>query len=140
MKRTLLFCALLTALAATFCIAGSDIPNLVGTWAVKAEGGVIKKGNDLGSKTHYKDMFSVLEAEAVITKQQGRVLTGTFKSPTATENFMGVIGTDNKSFHYVDSDGFIDGKIMDKDTIEVVYRHVTPADTVVGIGIWKRTK
>ena len=81
-----------------------------------------------------------VNAEAIITKQQGRIIHGSFKSSRATKNFIAAIGQDNKTIYYADEDGFLDGKIIDKNTIEYVYRHVTPADTVVGVGVWTRKK
>jgi hypothetical protein len=125
---------------ASLCFAESSIPNLVGTWSVKAEGGVITKGGASGSKTHHSGEFSTITAEAVVTKQQGRVLHGTFTSSKATESFIAVIGMDNKSFFYSDEDGFLEGRLVNKDKINAVYRHVTPADTVVGVGTWARKK
>ena len=140
MKKTVSITLLVLLLGTGVCLADSGIPNLVGTWIVNAEGGVIAKGDAPGAKTHHSGEFSTLTAEAVVTKQQGRVLHGIFKSPKATENFVAVIGTDNKSFYYVDEDGFIDGKIISKDKLDVVYRHVTPTDSVIGVGTWTRKK
>lgn len=125
---------------ASFCFAESGISNLMGTWSVKAEGGVITKGGATGAKTHHSGEFSALSGEAVVTKQQGRVLHGTFTTPKATESFIAVIGMDNKGFFYSDEDGFLEGKIVNKDKINVVYRHVTPTDTVVAVGTWTRKK
>jgi hypothetical protein len=65
---------------------------------------------------------------------------GAFKSQRATEKFVAGIGLDNKTIYYADEDGFIEGKIIDKDTIEVIYRHVTAFDIVIGVGAWKRQK
>jgi hypothetical protein len=140
MKKTMIITLVVVLLGAGVCLADSGIPNLVGTWIVKTEGGVLSKGDSPGAKTHHSGEFSTLTAEAVVTKQQGRVLHGTFKSPKATENFIAVIGMDNKSFYYVDEDGFLEGKIVSKDKLGVVYRHVTPTDTVVGVGTWTRKK
>jgi hypothetical protein len=98
----------------------------------------IAKGNASGSKTHHSGEFSTLTAEAVVTKQQGRVLHGIFKSPKATENFIAVIGPDNKRFYYADEDGTTEGRIVNKDKMEMIYRHATPSDTVVGVGTWIR--
>ena len=122
------------------CFADSDIPNLVGTWTVHAEGAVLLKGAVAGAKTHHRGEFSTLNAEAVVTKQQGRVLHGTFKSPRAAENFIAGIGMDNKNFYYADEDGFMEGKIVNKDKMNVIYRHSTSTDTVVAVGTWTRKK
>lgn len=127
-------------LGAGTCFAGSSIPNLVGTWTVKAEGGVLVKGTAPGVKTHHASEFSTLTAEAVVTEQQGRVLHGTFSSPRATEKFIAVIGPDNKNFYYADEDGTMEGKIVNKDRMDLIYRHVTTTDTVIAVGTWTRKK
>jgi len=141
MKQIIVMIVVLVFLSGTgLCFAESAIPNMVGTWSVKAEGGVLLKGSASGTKTHHSGKFSTLTAEAVVMRQQGRVLNGIFKSPKATENFIAVIGQDNKSFYYADEDGMIEGKIVSKDKMEIIYRHVTASDTVIGVGTWTRKK
>ncbi|MGO8881697.1 MAG: hypothetical protein ACLPVO_01925 [Desulfomonilaceae bacterium] len=142
MKKSICVASLLMLLlGVSVCLADSDIPNLVGTWTTKSEAGLlIKKGNEPGPKTHHTQPFSSLNAEAVITKQQGRIMHGTFKSHRATENFVGAIGLDNKTLYCSYEQGFLEGKIIDKDTIQIVYRHVTPTDSVVAVGVWTRKK
>ena len=132
--------ALSGLLAFSLCWAGSDIPNLVGEWSVKAEGGAIVKGGEPGAKSHHRWKLGNLEAEVSITSQKGRIIQGTFKSSSASEKFIAAISQDNKNLYCVDEDGFLDGKIINNDTIEVVYRHSTPADTVLGTGLWTRKK
>jgi len=127
-------------LGSGFCFADSGIPNLVGTWIVEEEGAVLVKGEASGARTHHSGDFSTLTAEAVVTKQKGRVLHGVFKSPRSTETFIAAIGMDNKSFYFVDQDGFLEGEIVNDDRINVVYRHVTAADTVIGVGSWARKR
>jgi hypothetical protein len=141
MKQIVVMIVVLVFLSgAGHCYAESAIPNMVGTWDVKAEGGVLLKGSASGTKTHHAGEFSALTAEAIVMKQQGRVLHGIFKSPKASEKFVAVIGLDNQSFYYADEDGIVEGKIVSKDKMEVIYRHVTPADTVIGVGTWTRKK
>jgi hypothetical protein len=122
------------------CFADSDIPNLIGTWTTQTEGAALLKGSAHGAKTHHRSDFSTLKAEAVVTKQQGRVLHGTFKSSRATEKFVAVIAMDNKSFYLADEDGFMEGQIIDRDKINMIYRHSSPTDTVVAVGTWTRKK
>jgi len=121
------------------CFAASDIPNLVGTWTVQAEGGVILKSAAHGAKTHHRGEFSTLKAEWIVTKQQGRVLHGIFKSPRSTEKFVAVIAEDNKRLYQADEDGFLEGQISN-DKINIIYRHSTAADTVVAVGTMTRKK
>ena len=127
-------------LVMAICFAESGIPNLVGTWTVQAEGGVILKGAVHGTKTHHRGEFSTLKAEWIVTKQQGRVLHGIFKSPRATEKFVAVIAVDNKSLCEADEDGFLEGQISNNDKINIIYRHSTAADSVVAVGTLTRKK
>lgn len=127
-----------------FAVAGwaqSQIPDLVGAWKVTAEGGVLLKGAGEGPKTPHRGAFSTMTAEWVVTKQQGRVFHGTITSQWGgSERFICVISPDNKNFHCADEDGFVDGKIVDRDKIETVYRHATAVDTVVAVGVISRQR
>ena len=138
-KIVISFTMLAFLLGTTICFAESGIPNLVGTWTVQAEGGVILKGAAHGAKTHHRGEFSTLKAEWIVTKQQGRVLHGIFKSPRATEKFVAVIAEDNKSLYQADEYGFLEGQISN-DKINIIYRHSTAADTVVAVGTMTRKK
>jgi len=141
MKRTAFMIAVFVfLLGAGACFADSAIPNMVGNWTVKAEGGVLIKGGTAGAKTHHTGDFSTLTAEVTVTKQQGRIVYGTFKSSKAAENFIAAIGMDSKSFYYADEDGTMEGKIVGKNKMNVIYRHVTSTDTVIAVGTWTRKK
>src|SRR5512145_552969 len=139
-KMTMSVVVLAVLLTMGICFADSDIPNLVGTWATQAEGGVILKGAKHGAKTHHRGEFSTLKGEWIVTKQEGRVLHGTFKSPRATEKFVAVIAMDNKSLYHADEDGFLEGQISGNDQIDIVYRHAGAKDTVVAVGTMMRKK
>ena len=141
MKKIVISFILLAFLLGTaICFAESGIPNLVGTWTVQAEGGVILKGAVHGAKTHHRGEFSTLKAEWIVTKQQGRVLHGIFKSPRASEKFVAVIAVDNKSLYEADEDGFLEGQIISNNKINIIYRHSTAADSVVAVGTLTRKK
>jgi hypothetical protein len=139
-KITLVGSVFLIILSTSFCWAGPEIPSLVGVWNVKSEGGVLLRGDKLGKTTHWEQKQTSLSAEANVSKQDGRVIYGTFKSSRANEQFIAVIGHDNKSLYFVDEDGYLDGKIINPDTIEIIYRHVTPTDSVAAVGVWTRKK
>lgn len=122
------------------CFAESDAPNLVGTWVTQSQTGVILKGKKPGAKTHSRGEFTTLKGELTVTKQEGRVLHGTFTSPRATEKFVAVISMDNKSLYLADEDGFMEGQIVNKDQINIIYRHSTAKDSVVAVGTCIRKK
>lgn len=142
MKQTVMTVVLVLLLGVSRSFAESGIPDLVGTWTIKTEGGVLLDKNSTSvPKTHQSGEFSTLTAEIVVTKQQGRVFHGTFKSPRGAENLIGVIGLDNKSLYYVDEDGTLEGKIVSKNKIEVIYREVVVnSHAVVSVGTMIRKK
>lgn len=138
-----LFACLLVAslLSGNFAYAADPaLSNLVGTWTVKSEGIVVLRGKDHGEKLHWKKDQTTLTAEAVFIAQQGRTFRGTFRSARAEEDFIGAIGHDGKTIKIVDNDGFLDGTMVDADTIEIVYRHATPKSSVISAGVWHRKK
>ncbi|PKN53058.1 MAG: hypothetical protein CVU55_03720 [Deltaproteobacteria bacterium HGW-Deltaproteobacteria-13] len=140
MKKIVIgFTMLAFLLGTAICFAEYGIPNLVGTWTVQSEGGVILKSAAHGAKTHHRGEFSTIKAEWIVTKQQGRVLHGIFKSPRATEKFVAVIAMDNKSLYQADEDGFLEGQISN-DKINIIYRHSTATDSVVAVGTMTRKK
>jgi hypothetical protein len=114
------------------------IPSLVGTWSVEGKGGVLCKVEASRCKMHHHGDFSDLNAIVQITRQQGRIFHGIFKSKFATEKFVGTLGHDNASLYIVDEDGFTDGKIISPNLIQVVYRHTSGLDSVVDSGTWTR--
>jgi hypothetical protein len=111
---------------------------LVGTWSVKSEGALMAHGKGAGEFTHWTKGQKTLVGEVRITSQEGRVVRGVFTSKKP-EPFIGVIGLDKK-LYLADEDGTLDGRIVNKNTIEVIYRHVSAKDTVVAVGVWTRKK
>ena len=118
--------------------SNSPIPNLVGTWKVETEGATVLHRDNYRVKAHHVSQFSTMTAEATIQKQEGRRVVGIFKSPRYSEKFAGVISVDGKSFAYVDEDGSMEGKIINNNLIEVVYRHISTTESVVASGTYTR--
>ena len=137
-RQSAAWLALAGLLISGTCAAGSDIPNLVGTWTVQSEGGVLALPGGPRANIHHQGEFSTFTGEAVVTKQEGRIVHGVISSPRAKERFIGAISMDNKHFYVADEDGTLEGEIVDNDKLYTAYHHVTPTDTVIGIGIWTR--
>ena len=76
---------------------------------------------------------------AEVLSQNDRVIRGVFKMPGIAEPFSAVIGYDG-NIHLVDEDGFADYRLVNKNRLEGVYRHVTPEDSVICVSIWTRRK
>ncbi|MBI5523669.1 MAG: hypothetical protein HY910_13665 [Desulfarculus sp.] len=136
---TLTFC-LLFLMAPLALGADGKIPSLLGKWKTSSMGGMMLHSSEPGKETHWQAKQTALEAEATIETQDGRFITGFFKSKLATEKFIGMIAEDNKTVYFADLDGFFDAKLVNRDTIKIVYRHSKATDTVVAIGTWKRQK
>ena len=98
------------------------------------------KDKSPGKWTHFEKQVNELNAELVFTNQEGRLLWAKLTSPKHSEDSIGVIGFDNKSIYFVDQDGFIDAKLIDKDTLQYIYGHSGPANSVVAAGIMQRKK
>lgn len=136
---TLTWCLLLL-LAPLAMAAGGKVPSLLGKWKCQSVGGMLVHGGGPGEVTHWEGKQTTLEAEVTIETQEGRFISGTFQSKRAPEKFIGMIADDNKTVYFADQDGHFDGKIVNRDTINVVYRHSKATDTVVAIGTWKRQR
>lgn len=119
----------------------SGIPDLTGTWTVKAEGGSLQKSDIPGQYSHYVSQSGTLTAKWVVSAQNGRVVQANFTSGTGkNESAIGVISMDNKNLYIADMDGFLDLHIINNDTMTLVYRHVTPNDSVASVGTWTRVR
>jgi hypothetical protein len=116
----------------------ATIPNLVGTWSVSSQGATLLHGTGYSKRTHHAEQFTTLNAEAVIQKQEGRRFIGILKSARYTEKFAGAISVDGKSMAFVDEDGFLDGKIINNNLIEVTYRHIGNTESVAATGTYTR--
>ena len=132
-----LFALILTASVAW---AGGKVPSLVGKWNVESAGGMMLNADKEGKETHWTAGQKVLKGQIDITSQEDRFVIGTYTSARGSEKFIAMITPDGKFMYAADTDGFFDCKIANKDTLEIVYRHVKPTDSVVAIGVAKRQK
>jgi hypothetical protein len=141
MRRTLTALAsmlAMTAFAAT-AIAGGPILNLKGTWVGTSES--IERGTALhhAPETDTKPHLDNVEFTLTISGQDGRRFWGTISSKRNHEPVTGVIAYDGRTVVAQDSDGLIQGTIIDVDTIDTVYSH-TGKSTVVAVNRMKRQK
>lgn len=100
-----------------------DYPDLVGTWTGTSEA-VLR-----GSYPHASGNPAMpTEPQAIsvdfvltLTNQDGRRIWGTIASDLSTEPWLGVIQGNGETLLGVDTDGYIVGRIEDRDTIELCY-------------------
>ena len=118
--------------------ASAPIPNLIGTWMVRAEGAALPMGSISGGEGRPDSKFFTFTAEATIKAQDGRRVAGILTSGSNTERFVGVIGIDGKTFTYVDEGGSLSGQIVSQNAINASYSHLKSNDKVVSSGTWIR--
>jgi hypothetical protein len=135
--------AVITAMVFLFpvlAVAGSDVPDLKGVWKGTVHG--IKHGTG-DEKAHKKESElgkkSSLDMTLTIEAQDGRVISGTHASPRDSEKAVGVIRGDNKTVLITDEDGFIHGKLLAPDKMEVVYMEAGPVQ-VISLGTYTKQK
>ncbi|MQT12088.1 hypothetical protein [Segnochrobactrum spirostomi] len=123
-----------------------DVPDLKGTW-IPANGAHLIDGPSKhqasgttpvpGDATLHRDASKfVFRFEG----QEGRTFWGHHASAKVTEKLIGVLSVDEKHFVMADEDGTFSGTIVDADTLDYCYTHVTPTDRAVACGQLLRQK
>jgi len=122
--------------------AGSDLPDLKGTWVVKASGsGLEKPGKSPPPKLHGTKLgFHEIEFLMVIDQQDGFRFSGYRESARKKEMVAGVIGYDNKTLYMVDNDGVIIANLVSPDKMESIYLHVTKQHSIASREIMTRKR
>lgn len=140
--KTTLSCVMLAIflLMSTLALAADDTPSLVGKWSTESMGGLLLHGKQQGKTTHWEPKQKVLKGQIEFTSQEGRFVTGVYTSGRASEKFIAMLSADGKTLHAVDGDGVWDCVFVDRDTFELVYRHVKATDSVVALGVARRKK
>ena len=113
--------------------------NLKGHWIGTSESIVRGKAMHLSAPKAAKPMVDNVEFDFAITGQDGRRFWGTVTSKTGREPIIGVIALDGTTIVASDSDGTLQGTIVDSDTIDLVYVHHGKS-TVVAANRIKRQK
>ena len=138
-------CLLATALVMTITLtafAGSDIPNLKGTWVVKVQGVLHDKLDEMQPKRHIdarKGNFAI-DFTLTIDKQEGFRFSGVKSSAKRKETMSGVIGFDNKSVYIVDDDTMMFGQMVAPDKMEQVWIHITKHRSSASRGLATRKR
>jgi hypothetical protein len=127
-----------TAVAVTTVIAAAgdapaqtaQVPDLRGTWSGISQ--VIIDGatanHPANASAHAASRFRLREAEFTyrIEGQDGARFWGTITSTYRVERVIGAIAADGRHVYMVSQDGFVDGVLSDKDTIDTCFRQLQP--------------
>ena len=75
-----------------------------------------------------------------IEGQDGKRFWGTVTSDAAVEQIIGSISPDGKWVYIAAREGLLDGTVVDKDTVQFCYRHISPPTMIVACNEMKRQK
>jgi hypothetical protein len=127
-------------LAGAPALAQSGFPDVRGTWQGDSEAVVA------GATTHYaadsdggQASFRTVPLTILIDQQDGRRFAGTVSSARANEQIVGVISRTGM-LHWIDEDGFLEGNLLDPDTLEACYLQISPQARVASCVDFKRQK
>ncbi len=112
----------------------TQLPDLKGRWVGTNE--AIVQGTPLhhGSGDN-KPRLNTLEFTLTVEGQDGRRFWGTVASQRDREPILGVIGFDGKTLVAQDTDGMIQGTLVDRDTMELIYHHTGSSIVVAAVRI-----
>jgi hypothetical protein len=122
------------------------VPDLRGTW-IPTEGAHIVEG----PTRHHTSGTEAVQGHASLRRhtskfvfrfegQDGRTFWGVHSSGKVSETLIGALSVDGKRFVITDEDGIFNGTVVDNDTLEYSYCHVTPTDRCVAFGLLIRQK
>lgn len=146
MRKLRAISGLVTLLAGAGIAMAQEVPDLKGTWTPvegahlvdgpsrHLESGTVPVPGDDTLQRHSSKFVFRFEA------QEGRTFWGSLSSAQVSEKLIGAISVDGKRFVMADRDGTFDGSIVNADTLDYCYTHVTPTDIAVACGLLVRDK
>lgn len=146
MRHLRAICWLAVLLAGGGAAAAGEVPDMKGTW-LPAEGAHIIDG----PSRHIQSGTVPVPGDDELRKhtspfvfrfegQDGRTFWGVLSSDRVSEKLIGTLSVDGKRFVMADQDGTFDGTVVDVDTLDFCYSHVTPTDRAVACGLLIRQK
>lgn len=116
------------------------LPDLKGHWVGTSESIVRGAPPHHAAQTGSAPLLDNVRFDFNLVGQDGRRFWGTVAGKGSEEPIEGVIAYDGKTIIAQDSDGLLQGEIIDADTIEAVYSHTNAKSTVVAANRLKRQK
>lgn len=114
--------------------ADTKVPDLKGTWIGKAEG-VVVNSPEAAAKPHWGYVDVVLK----IIAQRDRRFSGTMQIKDQNKPIAGVVAFDGAVW-WAESDGFVQGRLRDADTIEACYVRASAERQQAACEVLKRQK
>jgi hypothetical protein len=122
------------------------IPDLKGTWVVEGltaiSDGPTNHSGDASPGPATSGKFNLFELKFTyqVDGQDGLRFWGTSSSERDSERLLGSLSAGGKRVAMITDDGYADGELVDNDTIDFCYRHITEKHSVVACGLLKRQK
>lgn len=146
MKHCVAIVGVAILLAGAEAALAQEVPDLKGTWH-PAEGAHIVDGPSRHSPSGTEDVPGHDTAQQHTSPfvfrfegQEGRTFWGELSSAEVSEKLIGALSVDGRRFVIVDEDGTFDGTVVDNNTLDYCYTHVTPTDRAVACGLLVREK
>ena len=139
MRKWLVAVALGASWVSDAALAQAAAPDLKGTWVGTSESIVTGKAEHHVAPAGKAPLLDNVRFTFAITGQDGHRFWGTISSAKGTEVLTGVVGLDGRTVVARDSDGEIEGTLVDADTIQLIYTH-GGASTVVAVNTIRRQK
>jgi hypothetical protein len=119
--------------------AQASWPDMKGLWTATSSSVVIGgEKHHPGKVEQGKPRYREVKFTFRITDQKDRRFFGTLQSEHHTETFIGVFANNQKQIMMADSDGFMEATLIDANTIDYCYRHITSGSAVVACSVMKR--
>ncbi|MBX3541027.1 MAG: hypothetical protein KF735_25520 [Chelatococcus sp.] len=123
-----------------------NVLDLKGTWNPSQGAHIVD-----GPSRHHESGMSALPGQDNLKRhnskfvfriegQDGRTFWGTLSSEKVSETLIGALSVDGKQFVMADKDGTFRGSVVDTNTLDYCYSHVTPADIAVACGLLVRER
>lgn len=134
--RFLIAASLAWLVAASAVVAEESYPDIVGTW--KGEGIAVALGSDGSPASFYSE-----EVTQVVTEQRDRRFVGRMFSGEGAEQFLvhfvGIF-LDQDRFRWSEPNGFVEGRLINADTIDSCYTRTGAENQAAACQILKRQK
>lgn len=146
MRNLRAVCCFAACMAGAQAARGQEVHDLRGTWTPKdgahlvsgpsrhAPSGTAPVEGDDTLQTHASQFVFRFEG------QEGRTFWGVLSSDKVSEKLIGAISADGKRFAMTDQDGSFHGTVVDADTLDYCYTHITPTDQAVACGLLVRDR
>ncbi len=114
-------------------------PDMKGVWSMTSSSVVMggekhHPGKVEQGSVRYREVKFTLR----VTEQKDRRFSGIVESEHHKETFIGVIANNQQQILMADSDGYFDGTLVDANTVDYCYRHISPGSIVVACSVMKR--